>query len=832
MADSAQTSVLLKSLPVDCLEHVLSFLELAEIGTVLQVCRHFSRLSGFAWVAARSPFALLHALEKAPARLRRWVLAGAGPAHACVDNFAVPAVWHAEVRELLARAPPNPIRDNIDDSDSEDSEDHNDHNDHNGSADHKNRVARGGTKQTMPAGIFWSCHATVMKCVERDSLEGLLFLAARCKDFCWSTVGSLVIQTKAVRIFEHLCATGRLLRRPDGVLFSRIAAAPLPFYTVYKDSLPASAETWAQAAFWNANAPLLAELGRTPANIRACFVNSGTFCYAVRLLLDDCATACLPRRFWQEWAAPAIAQLEPAERVDLFASFFTAPRKNLPTHLTGNSLRVIPAEILRGILAVWPDFSVSNPFFPAMFVAAGLAAAEAPEFFDEFVAAFLSPAVSVQLIDYVLGVNYDWLLDWWPRAVAEAWDCFDRVLGPELFSAFTRMRVCEIFGRYPANAHIYAAVYARMRARAFARGQQSATRAWEWSVFISGLPDNMIAFLRLSIPPAEVSRGLADIAGFAGGLAAVFDELPASVGCRNVLQSKIAGLARIYAAAPALMRTTLALSPAAEAFAKWLASGFCASMLFTGHDGDSLLFVLNVGIDESGAAPWLLAAVSNGLFSKVCQNDSWLFPKTFTRILDAAAPDPTVFAAVVSAALDWAPRASMMCGVRREMLAEVAKRARDVLRAMVARAPAVAAVVVLSGIDVGFDVWETAGIAETRASCESLLGAGYVVESAAVVDALAARKIDLAPVMAFGGIEAVRAAARYGLAVEPGTVMRLMTETVDNSPAIESLYALVEIIRAFWPNAYDVADVCDTFSSVSPETLFAAARQLVSPEGW
>lgn len=218
--------------PDECLELVLGFLNLRDVGQVRRACKRFHRLTSFAWNAAQTPAGRLRAVSAAPAGLVRWALAGIGDGKIVVDDRCVLAVWREEIRALLAAAPVNILRTDI-----------------------------------MPAGAFWEPRRTLYGCLRDDSAEGLAFLVDRgvIGEADWPMLLECCLQEKCMRIFAYICEHSGL----DPAVVHKIAAStPLSMdtYTRIAERFPLPetvTDLWFHA-LGQSNMTALRWLGCTP----------------------------------------------------------------------------------------------------------------------------------------------------------------------------------------------------------------------------------------------------------------------------------------------------------------------------------------------------------------------------------------------------------------------------------------------------------------------------------------------------------------------------------------------------------------------------------------
>lgn len=621
----------LDDLPDDCLQYALSFLELADVGAVRQVCRAFCRLSADVWVGARSPFALCRALKCAPVGLRRWVLAGAAGAHGRVDNDDTPAVWHAEVRELLARAPPNTCR-----------------------------------SDKMPAGIFWNPRNTIKSCIQRDSADGLVFLAARIPGAfrdedamdCFADGSARALAV----VLKVLCSDKPQDGKPHGdkpqddklqddkpqddkprddkprdagwlQTLYKMATETLPSFSpahrgdclsVFAAHFPPPEDAylrWALAvsAFVHANGGMLALLGCEPEQFATRVrTNHPGFTGASTVIMRGLgASQQRPRAegFYEHWVLPLLPLLSPMQRVLLSDGVFSP---------VADVLAAGRLSVIQHVFEAWPgfdhwaEFAIRKGFEPDFSMPEGITT----DAFSRVFSIGCSSNVGAQEKDtsdadlafewlrarFINGLSNERLLglsNWiFMRSgvyLLAAWDRIDLIFarlfgGPVFVMCAQKINFLVHFYR---DLESYAACYRRARARAIASAiiSADALAAREKEILLSGNYPQISAILLMAMPDslsvfadtAELSKQLARSMASAN-----------SFGIPEPLKDSLAPSCDL--------RSALARSPACYLF-----STLCAQLISVQQS--DILFLLRAGgaTDHSvPPEPWLCAALAVG----------------------------------------------------------------------------------------------------------------------------------------------------------------------------------------------------------------------------
>ena len=319
----------LLDLPDDCLGAVLGLLELPAVGALRRTCRLLRDCDSFAWVAARSAHELAAALQRAPTGLRQWVLAGADGRHIRVDNTATPAVWHAEIRALLARAPRNPRR-----------------------------------ADAMPAGCYWYPEETLTECARRDSAEGLEFLFARgIVPVSPQRLVAACLTAQSARALAVLEQRREQFGLSEWFCPTPSWASEACLALLEKRSI--DSRTLCEA-FMRANTPLLKYAGATPGNIQARLESFILYDHEQCMFEALNNALIVGGEFFADWFLPfAEATVEPKARQTKFARFFPGGH-TARTRLLNNCevALVTRPEVVRWVVS-WPGSLTCNALFAA-----------------------------------------------------------------------------------------------------------------------------------------------------------------------------------------------------------------------------------------------------------------------------------------------------------------------------------------------------------------------------------------------------------------------------------------------------------------------------------
>ena len=443
-------------LPADCFDCIGAFLGLRDLGQFRRVARATREIHGRHWVARRTPLEISREICGAPAGLLQWVLAAGGRIR--LDNTATPALWHAEVRELLARGAPNPHRDDL-----------------------------------MPAGAFWTSDSTLELCVREDSAAGYAFVVERCplrsKDLIFLALKWQRPQVLAETLKCHAVSAVYGHRLITGAISSSAC------YDVVAERfpLPADRSPLVLDAFRSLNAPALAWLNCTHASIRKMFpprkrfrkhgrtqkvdkvpsvVFSEMIYHMATMSFIDTYDAETADTFRRQWMQPIIAGLPASQQSKVFTA--VAGRLNSRCH-------TLQTKPVLWIVQSWPGFAAEHPAFLKLWVLTGrwqhgeLLPPEATKparlcALNWFASAFAgaSPARRRKLRRYILACRFPLFPD--------AWDLFDQSVGGPLL---VDVQCGAVYMRDNTTLDEYAAAYARMRARALDRGEPVLTREIE-----------------------------------------------------------------------------------------------------------------------------------------------------------------------------------------------------------------------------------------------------------------------------------------------------------------------------------------------------------------
>ena len=767
MAAFADAAATFADLSDDCLGCIVAFLELADVGAFRRISCATRGVHSFLWNRRRTPFERLAAVSCAPAGLRRWVADGGADAR--LDNYGVPKLWLAEVREMLARAPANSLRDDA-----------------------------------MPAGVFWDKFLAISECVRHNSAEGLAFLAARVSftEKIWRDVVVYALQEKCPRALEY--ALGQLEEpvRVDRVLRRACCSSSAECYQLLaacRDRIERALELWNQA--WRradgaalewlarvvpnvlrttAPAPALPNVLRTTApapalpnkivgGFGAIVVCAGvsdamaplaagrrTRFYKRELALvtsailhaiatcskSDRSAGTIPAEIecWRRWILPTVAQFSP----NLQKTIATEVLKKLCIH------RARAPAILLWLDSLYADSR--GELFPVLFCAITCAVreddAESVAAFNWFVEKRLAGAPLEMLVDLRTLVYRCAGAARVSRAAAL--ERFDQALGGELplladargehlicghiyvvddhiggnrrsfslhrcdYCVESQLDECDNGRDGRACLDTYAAAYARMRARARAQHPSAvaALAARERDLLLHGPPP--LAAVLLAVP--ELRQAAAQPPELSEILLARFGRMDMNEPLPEKVYAVGQMLAVLADAFPEALMAALAAPMAAHQFMRWRRCYYSLS-------GDysrvfELLFgvLLAAGGAFSTPAPWLLAdltdAAANTLYRAVRDSDiddlQSLLSTTERRILAKNPIAPEVGYAVVSAALENIAESLQRGAVGRLNLCAIAGRLSPAaLKAAVEQFADIALMVILDELSTTFDPWTT-----------------------------------------------------------------------------------------------------------------------------
>lgn len=821
----------LGDLPDDCLELVLSVLSLRDACGLRGACCRLRALGSRLWVIARTPTELLRELNYAPASAIRWVVAHAADAYVCVDNRCQPAVWRAEIRELLAKAPRNPRR-----------------------------------VDTMPAGVLWEHNKTFSFCFDRDSVAGLEFLLNRCDLVLYYPAAfERALRARAPKILDFLLTRAKAAgEKISGDIFAETFSSPECFDVVGKQVAVSNRRYLLARAFKKRNTAALGWLNADVETIYDMFRGMSADCiedetdtrrqslhrtqgsspdYLGQLLfmtLFPCASSQLQCEswrvaFWERWIVPLVARLSAPERVALFTSAIWSCESNT----------VCPPAFMRWLLNSWPNFDGSRPYFVQMFVLAGLCSdSDVPEestVFGEFTRRFVG-VISFRRRDLVQAV-FSARLTRNGEMGDVAWERYDCVL--RLFEDFHDADLGDsaLYPSIPLSCRAYIGMRTRARLRCDIVARERAQLLFGKSVglkwlLLTALPDLLQSFCAsVAALPAEIANGTT----------------PAENTLYSLQMAQMIGMEQL--------RAQLATPLASAAFARWRAHRYAASVF---AKKDDLLFLLRIGrAAEESPEPWLLEELDLGL-GKIIKRELMAFQDAPIEEIFGAfrrgSPIDRQFAEIVAKCV----RSSCLPVPR--LLRFLAEHWPQILETVVERSPTCAAVVAISGIKTTFDVWTTAGTAAVRDACRRLLQVPqpvpWVVGSSSNISAhehfgsrtaaaaLHANGVSLELIESLGSAAAVAFTIESGQAPSEETVRRLLRHAfvesdLSETPAGYSPAASEEFYCGFWlaierirdlrPPASLIAELAtetDHSPSIAEILLRAAAAPPLSREGW